>query len=202
MARLSDIIRSRDESYLTLNLLESENNLSDVANSAVSLGNLGVTATAAELNTLDGITANTTELNYVDGVTSAIQTQLNTKASLTGTETLSNKILKDYSIDGVDLGTVSGNTTIDSSNGNFFTATANGNVTFEFANAPASGDFGGFVLQLTSGGDHTITWPATVDWPAATAPELTANSGVDIITFVTSDGGTIWTGLVSALDVR
>lgn len=42
---------------------------------------LGVTATAAELNVLDGITASTTELNYVDGVTSAIQTQLDAKAT-------------------------------------------------------------------------------------------------------------------------
>ena len=53
----------------------------------------GVTATAAEINTLDGITSSTaelnildgatltvTELNYVDGVTSAIQTQLDAKA--------------------------------------------------------------------------------------------------------------------------
>jgi hypothetical protein len=40
----------------------------------------GVTATAAELNILDGATLTVTELNYVDGVTSAIQTQLNAKA--------------------------------------------------------------------------------------------------------------------------
>ena len=39
----------------------------------------GVTATAAELNKLDGVTATTAELNYVDGVTSNIQTQLNAK---------------------------------------------------------------------------------------------------------------------------
>lgn len=37
----------------------------------------GITATVTELNTLDGITATTTELNYTSGVTSAIQTQLN-----------------------------------------------------------------------------------------------------------------------------
>lgn len=49
------------------------------ANLGINLSNLGVTATAAELNVLDGITATTTELNYVDGVTSAIQTQLNSK---------------------------------------------------------------------------------------------------------------------------
>jgi|SaaInl5LU_22_DNA_1037371.scaffolds.fasta_scaffold01537_6 hypothetical protein len=41
------------------------------------------------------ITATGTELNYVDGVTSNVQTQLDTKASLTGVETLDNK-----SIDG------------------------------------------------------------------------------------------------------
>ena len=38
-------------------------------------------ATATELNILDGATLSTTELNYVDGVTSAIQTQLDAKAS-------------------------------------------------------------------------------------------------------------------------
>lgn len=47
---------------------------------ADALTNLGITATAAELNKLDGVTATTAELNYVDGVTSNIQTQLNDKA--------------------------------------------------------------------------------------------------------------------------
>lgn len=46
-----------------------------------SLGDLGITATAAELNKMDGVTATTAELNYVDGVTSSIQTQLNNKAA-------------------------------------------------------------------------------------------------------------------------
>lgn len=51
----------------------------------VNLTQLGVTATAAELNTLDGITATTTELNYVSGVTSNIQEQLDSKqATITG----------------------------------------------------------------------------------------------------------------------
>jgi len=42
----------------------------------------GVTATAAELNKLAGATATTAQLNFVTGVTSAIQTQLNAKAPL------------------------------------------------------------------------------------------------------------------------
>lgn len=61
---------------------------------SVTLAQLGITATAAELNKLDGITATTTELNimdgvtattteinYLDGVTSSIQTQINGKAN-------------------------------------------------------------------------------------------------------------------------
>ena len=64
-----------------------------LADSAVqNLSDLGVTATAAELNKLDGVTATTTELNYVDGVTSNIQTQLNGKQAsgsyLTGNQTI------------------------------------------------------------------------------------------------------------------
>ena len=44
-----------------------------------TLGNLGITATASELNKLDGATVTTQEINYLDGVSSSIQTQLNGK---------------------------------------------------------------------------------------------------------------------------
>lgn len=70
-------------------------NLSDLANAATALTNLGLTATAAELNKMDGVTATTAEinlvngltattaeLNYVDGVTSSIQDQLDFKGAL------------------------------------------------------------------------------------------------------------------------
>ena len=58
------------------------NVLDGITSSTAELNILdGVTSTASELNILDGATLTTTELNYVDGVTSAIQTQLNDKAS-------------------------------------------------------------------------------------------------------------------------
>lgn len=47
----------------------------------------GATATTAEINKLHGLTASTTELNYVTGVTSAIQTQVDGKASTTHSHT-------------------------------------------------------------------------------------------------------------------
>ena len=50
--------------------LQPGDNVSDLVNDAAyvqSLSDLGVTATAAELNTLDGITASTAELNILDG---------------------------------------------------------------------------------------------------------------------------------------
>ena len=53
----------------------------EVNATTLQIAGTSITSTATELNILDGVTATTTELNYVDGVTSAIQTQLNTKAS-------------------------------------------------------------------------------------------------------------------------
>ena len=41
----------------------------------------GITSSTAELNILDGVTATTAELNFVDGVTSNIQTQLDAKGT-------------------------------------------------------------------------------------------------------------------------
>ena len=62
----------------------------------------GITATTAELNTLDGITATVTELNYTDGVTSNIQTQLDAKANLSGA-VFTGAITTTSTIDGRDV---------------------------------------------------------------------------------------------------
>jgi hypothetical protein len=56
--------------FVSAGALLVANNLSDLADAPTALTNLGVTATAAELNVLDGITASTAELNILDGVTS------------------------------------------------------------------------------------------------------------------------------------
>lgn len=55
-----------------------------LAVTALTLADLGVTASAAELNTLDGITATTAELNILDGVT-ATTAELNILDGVTAT---------------------------------------------------------------------------------------------------------------------
>ena len=47
---------------------------------AQALSNLGISATAEELNKLDGATVSVTEINQLKGITSNVQTQLNGKA--------------------------------------------------------------------------------------------------------------------------
>jgi len=47
-------------------------------------------------------------------------------------------------------------------------------------------------------GQSTVTWPASVDWPAATAPTLSSGANeVDVFVFYTTDGGTTWYGFTA-----
>jgi len=87
--------------------------------------------------------------------------------------------------------------TVNCEAGNFFSLTTSGNTTFTFSNPPSSGTAFGFTLQLTAGGTHTITWPGTVDWAGATAPDAPASGETDILVFTTRDGGTNWYGALA-----
>ena len=85
---------------------------------------------------------------------------------------------------------------VDCSLGNYFTITIAGTSTLTFSNPPASRAYA-FTLEVT----HTsgsITWPATVQWPSATAPTLTTGK-THLFVFVTDDAGTRWRG-VSSVD--
>jgi len=145
-------------------------------------------------------------------------------ATLAGTETLTNKTLgaaalsgtlaaadnlvtrpklQDYGETVNAIGSVGGGAqAIDLELGNVVTATVDtSETTFSFSNPPASGTAGSFTLILTNGGSQTVNWPASVDWAGGGAPSLTA-SGVDILTFVTTNGGTTWFGFAAGLDMQ
>ena len=122
-------------------------------------------------------------------------------SALTGT--ITNRLLKDYGEVTNALGDLGGGTdAIDLTLGNSVSATVSTSAqTFTFTNPTASDELCGFTLVLTNGGSQTVNWPAAVDWAGGTAPTLTT-AGVDILVFITNDGGTIWHGMISSGDSK
>jgi len=92
-------------------------------------------------------------------------------------------------------------TTVNCEAGNVFSHTLTEATTFTFSNPPASGTAFGFTLKIVQDGSASgfaVTWPAAVDWAAATAPTLTAAANaVDVFVFFTHDGGTTWYGFTA-----
>ena len=157
----------------------------------------GVTSTAAELNLLDGVTATTAEINYLDITTlGTSEASKAVTADANGDVTLAAELkATSYNESYVSL---SGTTpSVNCEAGNVFALSTTGNTTFTFSNPPASGTAFGFILKLTAGGTHTITYPASVDWAGATAPDAPASGETDVLVFTTVDGGTTWYGALA-----
>lgn len=157
-----------------------------------------VTATATELNALDGVTATTAEINYLDiatlGLTAASKAAT---ADANGVVTFDNGISEEYTA----VTSTSNATTCNLQDGTNFSHTLTENTTFTFSNPASSGKVSAFTLKIVqdaSASGFTVTWPASVDWPAATAPTLTATaSAVDYFVFITHDGGTTYYGFTA-----
>lgn len=78
-----------------------------------------------------------------------------------------------------------------------FYVTLNSNVnTLSVTDVPTS--VASFTLVLIADGTaRTVIWGGSVKWPAGTAPTLTSTAGkVDILSFITLNGGTDWYGFV------
>lgn len=99
--------------------------------------------------------------------------------------------LHSYTIKRVDIGAAGGAVPLNVSLGNYFQHTANGNVAYTFTNVPGGQVVSGFILELTNGGNFSISWPASVKWPGGVAPTL-ANAGTDLLSFITDDNGVTW----------
>lgn len=173
----------------------------DANDAWITLGNITqttdlytvVTDTISEATSAAGVT--------VDGVTLK-DGGITVSAAINAADQLLNRpVLQDYAIEGSAIGNTGATRTFDLTTANFFSATLDQNSTWTFSNPSGSGDFCGFVVELTNGGAFTITYPAAVDWVGGTAPTLTA-SGKDLLLFVTRDAGTTWLGLVAGLDIK
>ncbi|WP_352402677.1 carbohydrate-binding protein [Pyramidobacter sp.] len=99
-----------------------------------------------------------------------------------------------------NLGTRTGNTTIDCALGNYVIMTIGALLTLSFT-AAANGRLRVLTLELINGGSATVTWPASVKWADGAAPVLTA-AGKDLITLMTRDDGATWYGTVVGSDFK
>jgi len=139
-----------------------------VAN-ALTTSDLGVTVQAYDADTTKNDVANT----------------------FTANQTFDNGIIEEYNATGT-----SGAVTIDLNTGNNFSTAMAGAVTYTFSNPAASGKVSSFTLKVVNDG-NAITWPTSVDWPAGTAPTLSASGATDYFVFITHDGGTTWYGFTA-----
>ena len=158
----------------------------------VTLGDLSVTASAAELNYNDITTLGTSQASKT--VTADANGDVNLSEELKA---------KSYNETYAAVTSSSNATTINCENGNAFSHTLTENTTFTFSGEPASGTAYSFSLEIiqdSSASGYTVTWPTSVDWPSGTAPTLTATtSAKDVFVFTTRDGGTNWYGFTAGL---
>jgi len=119
----------------------------------------------------------------------------------TGTETLTNKTVEAGTFtNGYTEELVSANTstayTIDLANGSVQYLTLTGNCTYTFP-TPVAGKSFTLVQKQDATGSRTVTWPASVKWPAGTAPTITATaSKADKFVFTAIDSSS-WLGSVA-----
>ena len=122
---------------------------------------------------------------------SAIVTALGGKVGKTGDEAIAGA--KTFSQGPYGTTAAIESSEINLAGGVVFSKTISEDTTFTFAGVPA-GAAAKFFLILTNGGAYEITWPETVQWSGVSRPLLSAD-GVDMLTFVTPDGGASWYGI-------
>jgi len=159
-------------------------------NGELTLADLGITSSAAEINYTDIATLGTSEASKV------------VTADANGDVTLTQELkATSYNESYVAVTSSGAATTVNCETGNTFSHTLTENTTFSFSNPPATGTAYSMsveIIQDAGASGFTVTWPTSVDFPAATAPTLTATaSAVDVFVFTTRDGGTTWYGFTA-----
>ena len=121
--------------------------------------------------------------------------------TLTGSETLTNKTVEAGTFtngytEEVFSSTPTSTITLDLANGSVQIITLGGNITYTFPTPVAGKSF--ILVQKQDGtGSRTVTWPASVKWPAGTAPTITSTaSKADKFVFTAIDSSS-WLGSVA-----
>lgn len=120
--------------------------------------------------------------------------------TLTGSQVLTNKTIEaGIFTNGYTEETVTANTstayTVDLANGSVQLLTLTGSCTYTFPTVVSGKSF--TILQFQDGtGSRTVTWPASVKWPAGTAPTITSTAS-KMDKFVFTANGSYWYGSVA-----
>lgn len=98
-------------------------------------------------------------------------------------------------------GYAAGTLTADFAEGSIQHVTLTGNVSTVTLSGFVAGKWSGALLFIKQDGtgSRTVTWPAAVKWPEATAPVLsTAAGAIDVVSLTSFDGGTTIAGALVA----
>ena len=164
----------------------------------------------------DGTVTNA-ELQYINTLSSNAQTQITARLPLAGgtmsgttvfaDQLTTRQVIKDYAETVYAGGNSSTAVTLAETNGNVQTFTMTGNCTFTMPTGSGLQPGTSITLILTQDGTGSRTGAFTsVKWAGGTAPTLTttATTGVDILTFITFNGGAspVWYGFASGMDMQ
>lgn len=90
---------------------------------------------------------------------------------------------------------------IQTSLGSVFIKTITEDTTLSLTTSYNIGETNSFILELTNGGNYTITWWDNIKWNGGVAPELT-NNGKDILGFYSYGSPRVTVGVVLSKDVK
>ena len=172
--------------------LQAANNLGDLGDASAARGNLGVAIGSDVLAYDAGLAAATafgkSLLDDADAAAGRATLGLGDMSTRDGATvgTLSGAELEEYS---EALTTLTGAAPdIDLSLGSVFALTTSGNTTFTISN-PSDTDASSFTLDITYGGTHVMTYPASFDFGVAGVPADLASGERRSISGYTIDNG-------------